>query len=296
MATHRPTSFDEVIGQQDVIKRLKISTFACKQKRQPLPHVLLDGPPGLGKTTIASAIATELDSELITANAASIRSVGSMMKYLYNVTRDCVLFIDEIHNLPKLVEEFLYPVMENFVASVVLDSEPEDIDIPPFTLVGATTSGGSLTQPFYDRFTIKEHLQFYTESELAKLAGLNAKKSGFSLDDNTAEEIARRSKGTPRILNSRLEWFQSYKMFYNDKDVSVDEVFMEQGIDSEGLDENDRKYIDVLKDSKGTALGIKNISSMTGIAMDTIENSIEPYLVRKGYVRRTSKGRVIGSI
>lgn len=296
MATHRPTSFDEVIGQEDVIKRLKISTFACKQKRQPLPHVLLDGPPGLGKTTIASAIATELDSELITANAASIRSVGSMMKYLYNVTRDCVLFIDEIHNLPKLVEEFLYPVMENFVASVVLDSEPEDIDIPPFTLVGATTSGGSLTQPFYDRFTIKEHLQFYTESELAKLAGLNARKSGFSLDDNTAEEIARRSKGTPRILNSRLEWFQSYKMFYNDKDVSVDEVFMEQGIDSEGLDENDRKYIDVLKDSKGTALGIKNISSMTGIAMDTIENSIEPYLVRKGYVRRTSKGRVIGSI
>ena len=296
MATHRPTSFDEVIGQEDVIKRLKISTFACKQKRQPLPHVLLDGPPGLGKTTIASAIATELDSELITANAASIRSVGSMMKYLYNVTRDCVLFIDEIHNLPKLVEEFLYPVMENFVASIVLDSEPEDIDIPPFTLVGATTSGGSLTQPFYDRFTIKEHLQFYTESELAKLAGLNAKKSGFSLDDNTAEEIARRSKGTPRILNSRLEWFQSYKMFYNDKDVSVDEVFMEQGIDSEGLDENDRKYIDVLKDSKGTALGIKNISSMTGIAMDTIENSIEPYLVRKGYVRRTSKGRVIGSI
>ncbi len=296
MATHRPTSFDEVIGQQDVIKRLKISTFACKQKRQPLPHVLLDGPPGLGKTTIASAIATELDSELITANAASIRSVGSIMKYLYNVTRDCVLFIDEIHNLPKLVEEFLYPVMENFVASVVLDSEPEDIDIPPFTLVGATTSGGSLTQPFYDRFTIKEHLQFYSESDLAKLAGLNATKSGFSLDDYTATEIARRSKGTPRILNSRLEWFQSYKMFYNDKDVSVDEVFMEQGIDGEGLDENDRKYIDVLKDSKGTALGIKNISSMTGIAMDTIENSIEPYLVRKGYVRRTSKGRVIGSV
>ena len=296
MATHRPTSFDEVIGQKDVIKLLKISTFACKQKRQPLPHVLLDGPPGLGKTTIASAIATELDSELITANAASIRSVGSIMKYLYNVTRDCVLFIDEIHNLPKLVEEFLYPVMENFVASVVLDSEPEDIDIPPFTLVGATTSGGSLTQPFYDRFTIKEHLQFYSESDLAKLAGLNATKSGFSLDDYTATEIARRSKGTPRILNSRLEWFQSYKMFYNDKDVSVDEVFMEQGIDDEGLDENDSKYIDVLKDSKGTALGIKNISSMTGIAMDTIENSIEPYLVRKGYVRRTSKGRVIGSV
>ena len=294
MATHRPTNFDEVIGQNDVIKRLRISTFACKQKRQPLPHVLLDGPPGLGKTTIASAIANELGSELITANAASIRSVGSIMKYLYNVTRDCVLFIDEIHNLPKLVEEFLYPVMENFTASIVVDSEPEDIEIPPFTLVGATTSGGTLTQPFYDRFTIKEHLTFYTNDELAKLAGLNAGKLGLSLDEDTAQKIARRSKGTPRILNARLEWYQSYKMFYKDNSVTVDEVFAEQGIDKEGLDENDRKYMSVLQDSKGSALGIKNISSMTGIAMDTIENSIEPYLVRMGYVLRTSKGRMLG--
>lgn len=292
---HRPSNFDEVIGQSDVIKRLRISTFACKQKRQPLPHVLLDGPPGLGKTTIASAIAKELGSELITANAASIRSVGSIMKYLYNVTRDCVLFIDEIHNLPKLVEEFLYPVMENFTASIVVDSEPEDIEIPPFTLVGATTSGGTLTQPFYDRFTIKEHLTFYTNDELAKLAGLNAGRLGLSLDEDTAQKIARRSKGTPRILNARLEWYQSYKMFYNDDSVSVDEVFAEQGIDKEGLDENDRKYMRVLQDSKGSALGIKNISSMTGIAMDTIENSIEPYLVRMGYVLRTSKGRMLGN-
>ena len=293
--TYRPSSFENIIGQEDVIKRLRISTFACKQKKQPLPHVLLDGPPGLGKTTIASAIAKELGSELITANAASIRSVGSIMKYLYNVTRDCVLFIDEIHNLPKLVEEFLYPVMENFTASIVIDSEPEDIEIPPFTLVGATTSGGTLTQPFYDRFTIKEHLTFYTNDELAKLAGLNAGRLGLSLDEDTAQKIARRSKGTPRILNARLEWYQSYKMFYNDDSVSVDEVFAEQGIDKEGLDENDRKYMSVLQDSKGSALGIKNISSMTGIAMDTIENSIEPYLVRMGYVLRTSKGRMLGN-
>ena len=295
MATFRPQTFDDVIGQQDVIKRLKISTFACKQKRKPLPHVLLDGPPGLGKTTIASAISQELGSELITANAASIRSVGSIMKYLYNVTRDCVLFIDEIHNLPKLVEEFLYPVMENFTANLVVDSEPEEIEIPPFTLVGATTSGGSLTQPFYDRFTIKEHLNFYTIDELAKLAGLNAHKAGLSLSTDDAMQIAQRSKGTPRILNSRLEWYQSYKMYYKDENVSVNDVFTEQGIDEEGLDENDRKYVEVLRESKGTALGIKNISSMTGIAMDTIENSIEPYLVRMGYVRRTSKGRILGN-
>jgi Holliday junction DNA helicase RuvB len=216
------------------------------------------------------------------------------MKYLYNVTRDCVLFIDEIHNLPKLVEEFLYPVMENFTANIAIDSEPEEIEIPPFTLVGATTSGGTLTQPFYDRFTIKEHLTFYTENELAKLARLNAQRSGFSMNDDTAYQIAVRSKGTPRILNARLEWYQNYKLYFKDDSVSVEEVFAEQGIDSSGLDENDRKYMEVLKDNRGTALGIKNISSMTGIAMDTIENSIEPYLVRMGYVRRTSKGRILG--
>ncbi len=294
MQSFRPSSFDDVIGQEEVIKRLKISTFASKQQNKPLSHVLLDGPPGLGKTTIAAAIAEELGSELITANAAAIRSVGNVMKYLYNVTRDCVLFIDEIHNLPKLVEEFLYPVMENFTANIAVDSEPEEIEIPPFTLVGATTSGGTLTQPFYDRFTIKEHLTFYTEDELAKLARLNAQRSGLSMNDDTAYQIAVRSKGTPRILNARLEWYQNYKLYFKDDSVSVEEVFAEQGIDSSGLDENDRKYMEVLKDSRGTALGIKNISSMTGIAMDTIENSIEPYLVRMGYVRRTSKGRILG--
>ena len=294
MQSFRPSSFDDVIGQEEVIKRLKISTFACKQQNKPMSHVLLDGPPGLGKTTIAAAIAEELGSELITANAAAIRSVGNIMKYLYNVTRDFVLFIDEIHNLPKLVEEFLYPVMENFTANIAIDSEPEEIEIPPFTLVGATTSGGTLTQPFYDRFTIKEHLTFYTENELAKLARLNAQRSGFSMNDDTAYQIAVRSKGTPRILNARLEWYQNYKLYFKDDSVSVEEVFAEQGIDSSGLDENDRKYMEVLKDNKGTALGIKNISSMTGIAMDTIENSIEPYLVRMGYVRRTSKGRILG--
>ena len=138
-------------------------------------------------------------------------------------------------------------------------------------------------------------MTFYTNDELAKLAGLNAGRLGLSLDEDTAQKIARRSKGTPRILNARLEWYQSYKMFYNDSSVTVDEVFAEQGIDKEGLDENDRKYMSVLQDSKGSALGIKNISSMTGIAMDTIENSIEPYLVRMGYVLRTSKGRMLGN-
>ena len=294
MATHRPDTFENIIGQQDVIRRLKISAFGCKQKKSVLSHVLLDGPPGLGKTTISAAIANELGVDLITANAASIRSVSAMTKYLLNITDGCVLFIDEIHRLSKLVEEFLYPVMEDFKATIIMDSEPEEIDIPKFTLVGATTSGGSLSQPFYDRFTIKEHLKFYTTSELAKLARLNSDKAGFSIGDDTAMEVAKRSKGTPRILNARLEWYTNYKACFADSDNTIDQIFMEQGIDNNGLDENDRKYIKVLQTNLGNPLGIKNISGMTGIAMDTIENSIEPYLVRMGYVVRTSKGRILG--
>ena len=296
MATQRPDNFDGIIGQQDVIRRLKISTFGCAKNNKPLSHVLLDGPPGLGKTTIASAIANELGVELITANAASIRSVGSMTKYLLNISRNCILFIDEIHRLPKLVEEFLYPVMEDFKATLILESDPEEIDIPPFTLVGATTSGGTLSQPFYDRFTIKEHLSFYTCDELAKLARLNAVKSGLSISEDRAFEIAQRSKGTPRILNARMEWYENYISYFQDNanSIGVNEIFLDQGIDENGLDENDRRYIEILQKNLGNPLGIKNISSMTGLAIDTIENSIEPYLVRMGYVIRTSKGRILG--
>ncbi len=295
MGTQRPDSFENIIGQEDVIRRLKISVFGCRQKHKALSHILLDGPPGLGKTTISQAIANELGVDLIVANAASIRSVGSMTKYLLNLSTYCVLFIDEIHRLPKLVEEFLYPVMEDFKATVVLDGEPEELEIPRFTLVGATTSGGSLSQPFYDRFTIKEHLKFYTQDELAKLARSNADRSGFSISDEVCSEIAARSKGTPRILNARLEWYTNYQACFADKMPDVDSVFLEQGIDNKGLDENDRTYLKILKSNLGNPLGIKNISGMTGIAMDTIENSIEPYLVRKGFVVRTSKGRILGN-
>lgn len=164
-----------------------------------------------------------------------------------------------------------------------------------FTLVGATTSGGSLSQPFYDRFAIKEHLNFYSPDELAKLAGSNAKKLGLDIADEDLVEIAKRSKGTPRILNARLQWYKSCSTFFKDKKMTVDEIFNSQGIDKDGLDVYDKMYLTILIKSTGNPLGIKSISSMTGIAMDTIENSIEPYLVRKGFVVRTQKGRVIGS-
>ena len=293
MATCRPKTFEDVIGQKDVVNRLRIFTHGCKDGNSTMPHVLIDGPPGLGKTTIASAIANDLNSELVTANAASIRSVKNMTRYLLNIQPRSVLFIDEIHRLPMIVEEFLYPVMEDFKATIVLDSEPEEIDIPRFTLVGATTSGGSLSQPFYDRFTIKEHLSFYSTDELAKLAGSNAEIMGLNIPDSHLMEIAKRSKGTPRILNARLEWYKNYTNFYPDAN-NVDDIFNTQGIDCHGMDENDRKYLDVLNRNIGNPLGIKSISGMTGIAMDTIENSIEPYMVREGFIVRTQKGRIIG--
>lgn len=297
----RPTNFNDIIGQSEVINRLKIITHGCKNSNGVLPHLLIDGPPGLGKTTIVSAISNELGVNLYTINAANIRSIKNIMPYLIGIAPRSVLFIDEIHRLPKIVEEFLYPVMEDFVINMTVKDEddkekPEKIDLPLFTIAGATTSGGSLSQPFYDRFTIKEHLSYYNTNDLAKLAGLNAKKLGLMISDTDIIEIAKRSKGTPRILNSRLMWYKNYTSFYSDKTVDVDEVFNNQGIDNLGLDAYDRMYIDVLKKSKGNPLGLKSISAMTGIAIETIENSIEPFLVRMGYVVRTQKGRVIGTI
>jgi Holliday junction DNA helicase RuvB len=292
----RPSRFEDIVGQDAVIERLRVSVVGCKNTSTVLPHVLIDGPPGLGKTTIASAIANELNVNLYTTNAANLRSVKNIIPYLMGIAPRSVLFIDEIHRLPKLVEEFLYPVMEDFVLSIMVDNKPESIDIPQFTLVGATTSGGSLSQPFYDRFLIKEHLSFYNTDDLAKVAGLNAKKLGLMINDNDLIEIAKRSKGTPRILNSRLQWYRNYKSCHPNDNKDIDQIFKMQGIDENGLDTYDRLYLDVLQKNRGNPLGLKSISSITGIAIETIENSIEPYMVRMGYIVRGQKGRMLGRI
>jgi len=289
----RPSRFEDIIGQSDVINRLKISIHGFKNEAASMPHLLIDGPPGLGKTTMACAIANELGVPILVANGATLRSVKNIIPYLLGLSSKAVLFIDEIHRLTKIVEEFLYPIMEDFVINISSDSSFEKINIPQFTLIGATTSGGSLSQPFYDRFQIKEHLSFYTLDELAKLARSNSQRLGVALNDDELLEIAKRSKGTPRILNARLQWYKSCVSYYKDKKMNIDEIFNTQGIDSLGLDIYDRMYMQVLEKHKGTPLGIKSISSLTGIAIETIENSIEPYLVRLGFVLKTQKGRMI---
>ena len=290
--TLRPTTFEDIVGQEDVIKRLKINANGCKISGGVMPHILIDGPPGLGKTTLAGAISNEMGVDLYTCNAANLRSVKSIMPYLLGITPRSVLFIDEIHRLPKLVVELLYPVMEDFKMSIVVEENVEDMDVPKFTLIGATTSGGSLSQPFYDRFTIKEHLSFYSEVELAKLAGYITKNAGLRVSEEELLEIAKRSKGTPRILKARLKWYENYVLSVGKDDV--DNIFTTQGIDKYGMDVYDRLYISAMEKNIGNPLGLKSISAITGIAIDTIENSIEPYLVREGYVIRTQKGRVLG--
>lgn len=286
----RPSKFQDIIGQKDVVSRLKICTNGCRISNSVMPHILLDGPPGLGKTTIASSIANEMNVNLYTVNAANLRSIKNLLPYLMGIAPRSVLFIDEIHRLPKIVEEFLYPIMEDFVLNITSDSKVESIDLPMFTLVGATTSGGSLSQPFYDRFVLKEHLVYYNHDELAELAGLNAQKLNIVINDSDLLEIAKRSKGTPRVLNSRLQWYKNYVL--SNGVNPIDEIFNAQGIDANGFDIYDRMYLKVLQNSKDNPLGLKSISSMTGIAIDTIENSIEPYMVRMGYVIRTQKGRI----
>lgn len=290
----RPANFNDIIGQESVKQRLRIMIAGCTGN-EVMPHILLDGPPGLGKTTMSNAIGNELGVKVHTLNAATIRNIKSILPYLMSVERGSVVFIDEIHRLPTIVEEFLYPVMEDFRIDLMQDNEDEGIDIPPFCLIGATTNGGNLSQPFYDRFTIKEHLQFYTPDELANLARSSATKMGLKLSDDELLGVAKRSKGTPRICNARLKWFKSYVNYHKRKD-DVDTIFNEQGIDKHGFDINDRNYIEVLKSRIGQPLGLKAISTMSGIAEDTITNSIEPYMIRKGFVVRTPKGRVLGKI
>jgi Holliday junction DNA helicase RuvB len=290
----RPTKFTEIIGQQQTLDHLKISVQSALSQNKTFPHLLLDGPPGLGKTTIAQALANELNTEIQIINGANLRSLKALLPFLTKITEKSLLFIDEIHRITSIVEEFLYPIMEDYKVTLGKKEDIIKLDIPEFTLVGATTNVGKLSKPFIDRFIYKRHLQKYNTEELLQIIKTNSTKFNLTIPDDCGRIIARCSRGTPRIANGILTWVKDFVTAkkINLTTSTIYDILDYIEIDKKGLDKNDRIYIDVLK-KQDTPIGIKTLSFMTGISQETIETVIEPYLLELGIIIKTPKGRLL---
>jgi len=295
----RPQRLGEMIGQRDVHERLSIAIDAACQRSEPLGHILLDGPPGLGKTTFATCIPRELGTSLQIASGAALAAPKDLLPYLTNAAASSVLFVDEIHRLPIAVEEFLYPAMEDFRIDITLGEgmSARTINMPlqPFTLVGATTRAGLISAPLRDRFVIREHLDYYTPAELARIVLRSAGKLDMPMDDATAAEIARRSRGTPRLANNRLRWVRDYSTSRaaGRVDLEIARAALDmQGIDELGLDGFDRRYLETLKRVFGGGpAGVEAIAHTMSTAVDTLEDDVEPFLLRYELIIRTPRGR-----
>jgi Holliday junction DNA helicase RuvB len=295
----RPQRFSEMVGQRAVFERLSIAVDASRKRGETLGHILLDGPPGLGKTTFATCIPRELGTTLQIASGAALAAPKDLLPYLTNAAEGSVLFIDEIHRLPIAVEEFLYPAMEDFRVDITLGDgvAARTINMPlkPFTLVGATTRSGLLSAPLRDRFVIREHLDYYSPEELAEIVRRSAGKLQMPMDDETAWEIARRSRGTPRLANNRLRWIRDYSTSRAEGrlDVEIARVALAmQGIDELGLDGFDRRYLETIQRVfAGGPVGIEAIAHTMSSAPDTLEDDVEPFLLRCELVIRTPRGR-----
>jgi len=291
----RPLYLKDIIGQKNVIQKLNIIINSCTKQNKQLPHILLSGFPGLGKTSIAVAIANEIKQSIQIVNSSGIKHIKNILTYLSKVSQNSVLFIDEIHSLPKNIEEFLYPVMEDFKINL----ESVNINLNKFTIIGATTSIGSLSKPFYDRFVIKEILSLYTAEELKEIGIINCKKLKLNLSFDAINYISSISRGVPRVLNNYLEWCKHYSVNYNLSLVSLQDVQVAMklsGVDNQGLNQDDRRYINILnKTFNGGPVGINALESATGISKNTILNVIEPYLLHKEIIIRTQKGRKLNA-
>ncbi|RMF38157.1 MAG: Holliday junction branch migration DNA helicase RuvB [Planctomycetota bacterium] len=295
----RPKRIADMIGQREVIEVLQIAIDAAKKRDEPLGHVLFDGPPGLGKTTFATCIPRELDVPVQMASGPALKAPKDIIPYLTNLEDRSVLFIDEIHRLPKAVEEYLYTAMEDFRIDIVLgegvSARTLNLQLKPFTLIGATTRAGMLSGPLRDRFQIREHLGFYTDSELTAIVRTNARKLDLAITDDAAEEIARRSRGTPRVANNRLLWVRDYALAKSDGRVTLDIVHRAMkmtGIDRLGLDRQDRKYLDTLiRVFGGGPAGIEAIAHTINVPSDTLVDEVEPFLLRSELIIRTTRGR-----
>lgn len=295
----RPKHVAEMVGQRDVKARMEIAVDAAMKRDEPLGHLLFDGPPGLGKTTFATCIPRDLGVDVQMTSGAVLDAPKDLIPYLTNATERSVLFIDEIHRIPKAVEEFLYPAMEDFRIDITLgegvNARTINMSLRPFTVIGATTRAGMLSAPLRDRFQMREHLEFYTEAELAEIVVRSSAKLSVTIHANAADEIARRSRGTPRLANNRLRWVRDFATSRHDGDISHDvccDALAMQEIDIAGLDRQDRKYLEtILRIYEGGPVGVEALAHTMNTAVDTLVDDVEPFLLREGLVIRTPRGR-----
>jgi Holliday junction DNA helicase RuvB len=297
----RPQRMSEMVGQREVYERLKIVVDAARKRNEPLSHVLFDGPPGLGKTTFALCIPREMGVGVQLASGPAIKAPKDMVPYLTNAEERSVLFIDEIHRLPRAVEEYLYTAMEDFRIDIVLgegvNARTHNLWLKPFTLIGATTRAGMLSGPLRDRFPIREHLGFYSVEELTEILRRNARKLSVPLDDDAAREIAGRSRSTPRIANNRLRWVRDYAETKADGRATLTVVraaLKMAGIDELGLAKLDRDYLmTIIRVFGGGPVGIEAIAHTMNASTDTLEDEVEPFLLRSELLVRSPRGRVV---
>ncbi len=300
----RPKSFDDFNGQSSIVENLRVFVNAAKFRGDSLDHILLYGPPGLGKTSLSSIIASELGSNFIISSGPVLSKPADLAGILTSLEKNDVLFIDEIHRLSPIVEEYLYSAMEDFRIDIVIDKGPSSrslqIDLNPFTLIGATTRSGLLTAPLRDRFGINFHFDYYDVDTLASIVKRSAYILNISIDDDSAHEISRRSRGTPRIANAILRRIRDFAQVYGDNRIDID--ITKKGldalnIDSFGLNDMDRKYLSVLLFNYHCGpVGISTLSSSLGEDVGTLEEVVEPFLIKNGFIQLTPKGRVASSL
>ena len=296
----RPERLDDLLGQKPLIEALTINIVSAKSRGTCVDHSLLYGPPGTGKTTVANAVANEMGSSLQVANGANLRTIKTLIPYVMRIEENSVLFIDEIHRMTSLVEEFLYPIMEDFKLDMATESkdlngETLSIKIPRFTLLGATTEYGSLSKPLIDRFKHKHTLSLYNIEDLLSIVRANAERINVPMSECAMRVVAETSRGTPRIANAGLEWVRDYHIAKGISRLSGDDVeaaMAIKGIDKSGMTQMDREYLKVLK-KYGKPMGIETIVSISGFDRNTIEGIIEPWLLQKGKIIKTSKGRIV---
>lgn len=297
----RPQTFAQYIGQSEIKRSLNVYIKAAKQREESLDHVLLYGPPGLGKTTLAMVIAHEMDVSLKITSGPAIEKSGDLAALLNELEPGDILFIDEIHRLPKVVEEMLYSAMEDFYIDIVIGqgptAHPVHFALPPFTLIGATTRAGLLDAPFRNRFGIVEHMNYYNQADLEKIVKRSAKIFQTDIKDEGAHEVALRSRGTPRIANRLLKRVRDFAQVSGKSEIdieSVDQALTALGVDNQGLDRTDLKLLETMIEYyRGGPVGLNTLAANIGEEADTIAEMYEPYLLQKGYLKRTSRGRKV---